>query len=177
MGESVVAGIKTNGLVFPARFAFHPISICRNFLKKGKRSRSALRNLRKKWHRTMEMKQEKTLYQRLGGYDVIAGIVDDFLGRMRQDPKFQRFATRSLDSRNRARQLLVDQMCALSGGPCLYIGRDMKTSHAGLDITQSEWRANMEHAAAALAKFSIPKKETEEFLAIISRFRKDIIDQ
>ncbi len=43
----------------------------------------------------MEAKQDKSLYQRLGGYDVIAGIVDDFLGRMREDPKFQRFAARS----------------------------------------------------------------------------------
>jgi hypothetical protein len=51
---------------------------------------------------------------------------------------------RSIDSYQRARQLLVDQICSLSGGPCYYIGRDMKTSHVGLGITESEWDANLE---------------------------------
>ena len=126
----------------------------------------------------MELEGINTLYQRIGGYDVIAGIVDDFLRRIREDALFQRFLmTRSTDSRNRARQLLVDQMCALAGGPCIYIGRDMKTSHAGLGITESEWDANMKHAVDALARFNVAEKEREEFLAIISRFKDDIIDE
>jgi len=76
------------------------------------------------------MPKETTLYQRLGGYDVIAAVIDDFFAMMREDPKFTRFSVRTLDSRNRSRQLLVDQICALAGGPCIYIGRDMRTSHA-----------------------------------------------
>jgi hemoglobin len=89
---------------------------------------------------------EKSLYHRLGGYDVIAGIVDDLFSRLRSDPEFARFAAgRSLDSHHRSRQLLVDQLCALTGGPCIYIGRDMKTSHAGLGITESEWQANLKY--------------------------------
>src|SRR5579884_1906276 len=100
-----------------------------------------------------------TLYKRLGGYDAIAGIVDDLFARLREDPRFQRFASgRSLDSHHRARQLLVDQLCMLSGGPCIYIGRDMKTSHAGLNITEQEWEANLRHASAALEKFKIPER-------------------
>src|SRR5689334_3104567 len=103
--------------------------------------------------------EEKPLYSRLGGYDVIAGIIDDLLARLRVDPQFARFgAGRSVDSQNRARQLLVDQMCALAGGPCIYIGRDMKSAHAGLGITDAEWHANMDHAAAALDRFHIPEK-------------------
>ena len=67
---------------------------------------------------------EKSLYQRLGGYDVIAGIVDDLFAQMRADPQLTRFsAGRGLDSRNRSPQLTVDQLCALAGGPCIYIGR------------------------------------------------------
>ena len=126
----------------------------------------------------MEGKQDKTLYQRLGGYDVIAGIIDDLYARMRADPKLQRFsAGRSVDSKNRARQLFVDQICALSGGPCIYIGRDMKTSHAGLGITESEWKIVMQYTAAALDKFKIQGKEKEEFLGIFERYREDIIEE
>src|ERR1044072_7868814 len=95
-------------------------------------------------------KAELSLYQRLGGYDVIATIVDQVLTRMREDPKFARFSARSVDSPNRPRQLLVDQMCALAGGLCIYIGRDMKTSHTGLGITEDEWEASIRHTRDAL---------------------------
>jgi hemoglobin len=120
---------------------------------------------------------DKSLYQRLGGYDVIAAIVDDLLNRLRADPQFTRFASgRSVDSHNRTRQLLVDQICALAGGPCVYIGRDMKASHAGLGITESEWEANMRYTAASLDKFSIPEKEKKEFLELFLRYKQDVVE-
>lgn len=120
---------------------------------------------------------EKSLYYRLGGYDVIAAIVDDRLARMNSDPILMRFGTgRSLDSRARARQLFVDQVCALAGGPCAYIGRDMKTSHAGLGITEAEWEASMSYTAAALDRMRICGREREEFLAIFSRYKEDIVE-
>jgi hemoglobin len=119
-----------------------------------------------------------TLYKRLGGYDVIAGIVDDLFARLRTDPQFQRFASgRSLDSHHRARQLLVDQLCALAGGPCIYIGRDMKTSHAGLGISEQEWQANMHHTVAALNKFGIPPREQQEFLALFEKYKEEIVER
>ena len=33
----------------------------------------------------------KTLYERIGGYDVIAGLVDDFIHQLGEDPAFKRF--------------------------------------------------------------------------------------
>ena len=121
---------------------------------------------------------EETLYRRLGGYDVIAAVIDEFLSRFRSDPRFARFgAGRSLDSRQRARQLLVDQICSLAGGPCMYIGRDMKTAHAGLGITEAEWQANMQYASAALEKYGVALKEKEEFLAIFQKYKGDIVEK
>jgi hemoglobin len=109
---------------------------------------------------------------------VIAGVIDDFLSRFRSDPRFVRFGTgRSLDSIHRARQLLVDQMCALAGGPCVYIGRDMKTSHAGLGISGAEWQANMDFAGAALEKFGVGPQEKKEFLAIFEKYRGEIVEK
>ena len=117
-----------------------------------------------------------SLYQRLGGYDVIAAIVDGVLTRMRDDPKFARFATRSADSRNRARQLLVDQICSLAGGPCVYIGRDMKTSHTGLGITEDEWEASLRHTRDALEKHRIAEPEQRDFVSLFEKYRADIVD-
>jgi hemoglobin len=104
--------------------------------------------------------------------------VDDLFVQLKADPNFARFATgRSRDSHMRARQLIVDQLCALSGGPCVYIGRDMKTVHAGLGITESEWQANMKYTAAACDKNKVLAKEKEELLALMSRFKEDIVER
>jgi hemoglobin len=118
-----------------------------------------------------------TLYQRLGGYDIIAAVIDDMFVALRADPAFARFgAGRSIDSHNRARQLLVDQVCQLSGGPCIYIGRDMKTSHIGLGITATEWTANMKHAEAALMKNDVKGTERAEFLSLFENYRDEIVE-
>jgi hemoglobin len=119
----------------------------------------------------------KKLYERLGGYDAIAAIVDEFLLRLRSDPMFARFGGgRGLDSTQRGRELLVSQMCELSGGPCKYFGRDMKAAHGGLGITAAEWEAGLRHTAAALDHLKIPAKEKEEFIALFERYRGDIVE-
>lgn len=123
-------------------------------------------------------KPTKTLYQRLGGYDVIAGIVDDFLVQARTDPSFARFGGgRAMDSLKRARQLIVDQICNLSGGPCLYIGRDMKTAHAGLKITDAEWETNIKMFKVSLNKLKVAEPEQLEFLALIEKLRPDVVEK
>src|SRR6201997_1352824 len=119
----------------------------------------------------------RSLYQRMGGYDVIAAVIDDLFAILHDDPAFARFfGGRSKDSVIRSRQLLVDQMCALSGGPCQYIGRDMRTSHGGLGITNSEWEANMKASDAALVKNGVGAAESAEFLALFERYRDDIVE-
>jgi len=118
-----------------------------------------------------------SLYQRMGGYDVIAAVIDDLFAILRSDPAFARFfGGRSNDSAVRSRQLLVDQMCALSGGPCNYIGRDMKTSHSGLGITDVEWETNMKASDAALAKNGVGDAQRADFLALFVRYRDDIVE-
>ncbi len=123
-----------------------------------------------------EDKSAQPLYKRLGGYDAIAAVVDDFIGRLVNDPNLSRFfAGHSTDSLKRVRQLVVDQLCAATGGPCIYIGRDMKTSHTGLGITEQQWQASVNHLVATLAKFKVPGKEKQEVLTAISGLKKDIV--
>lgn len=120
---------------------------------------------------------EKTLYRRLGGYDVIAAVIDDLFASLRADPGFARFGMgRSMDSHHRARQLLVDQVCNLAGGPCFYTGRDMKTSHMGLGITEAEWDANLQYTAEALRENGVPEREQVEFLALFTRYKAEIVE-
>src|ERR1051326_976622 len=84
----------------------------------------------------------KSLYHRLGGYDAIAAVTDDFIGRLAADKQLSRFFVgHSTNSLQHIRQLVVDQLCAATGGPCVYIGRDMKTTHQGVAITEADWNA------------------------------------
>ena len=131
------------------------------------------------WDTTPAITQGKTetLYSRLGGYDAIAAVVDDFIGRLGSDPQFARFINGfSRESKKRRRQLIVDQLCEAAGGPCFYIGRSMKASHEGLEITETEWAAMVKHLAGSLDKFKIPQKEKEELLAIVSSLKADIVE-
>jgi hemoglobin len=119
-----------------------------------------------------------SLYKRLGGYDALAAVTDDFLGRLIADKSLGRFFTgASSNSKAHIRQLVVDQLCAATGGPCLYIGRDMKTSHAGLGITEADWTASVNALVGTLEKFKVPEKEKGEVLAAISGLKKDIVEK
>lgn len=122
-------------------------------------------------------KSGASLYQRLGGYDVIAAVIADLFQRLKEDPRFGRFGSgRSLDSKTRVQQLTVEQICALAGGPCIYLGRDMRTSHRGLGITAEEWEANLEHVLQVLQEHGIGEPECGEFLELFERYRGDIIE-
>jgi len=121
---------------------------------------------------------EKTLYQRLGGYDALAAVTDDFLGRLLKDKTFSKFFSgASNDSKKKIRQHVVDFLCVATGGPCLYRGRDMKTSHEGLLITKSEWDTSVKHLIATLDKLKVPEKEKGEVLAAVGTLEKDIVEK
>jgi hemoglobin len=117
-----------------------------------------------------------SLYKRLGGYDSIAAVVDEFLGRMLADKQLSRFFTgASTDSKNRIRQLVVDQICAATGGPCVYIGRSMRAAHDGLNITENDWQAAVGHLVATLDKFGVPQKEKDELIGAVATLKPDIV--
>jgi len=125
-----------------------------------------------------QAKKEKSLYQRLGGYDALAAVVDDFIGRLVSDARFEKFFTGfSVDSKKRIRQHLLDQLCVATGGPCVYMGRDMKTTHQGLGLTEEDWNAAAGHLVESLDKFKVGKREKNEVLTFVSSLKKDIVEK
>ncbi|HEX5716513.1 MAG TPA: group 1 truncated hemoglobin [Thermoanaerobaculia bacterium] len=118
-----------------------------------------------------------SLYKRLGGYDAIAAVVDDFIGRLATDPQLGRFFVgHSTDSLKRIRQLVVDQICEATGGPCYYMGRSMKESHAGMKLTSAEWDKGVQHLTATLDKFKVGAKERQELLGAVGSLKGDIVE-
>ena len=120
--------------------------------------------------------EDKTLYQRLGGYDAIAAVSDEFIGRLATDEQEKRFFIGfSDDSKMHIRQLLVDLVCKSAGGPCYYMGRNMKTAHAGAGITKADWDRSLGIFVEVLNKFIVPEKEQKDLAALLSPLEKDIV--
>ncbi len=118
-----------------------------------------------------------TLYARLGGYDAIAALTDDLLRRLTADPEIGVYwRGHSADSMKRDRQLVVDFLASAFGGPVVYRGRDMKTSHVGLRITETDWQIFVKHAVATLDSFDIHGTERDEFLTAAESLKGDIVE-
>ena len=121
---------------------------------------------------------DKSLYSRLGGYDALAAVTDDFVGRLAGDKDLGKFFVGlSNDSKTKVRQHVIDFLCKATGGPCAYTGRDMKLVHTGLGITKAEWDASVKHLVATLDKFKVPAKEKGEVLAAVGPLEKDIVEK
>ena len=120
---------------------------------------------------------EKTLYERLGGYDAISAVVKDLLPRLMSDSQLGRFwENRGADGINREEQLLIDFLCSSAGGPLLYTGRDNKTSHKGMGISESDWEKFIAHLNATLEKFELPQQEHSDVIGFIESTKADIVE-
>ena len=119
----------------------------------------------------------KTLYERLGGYDAISAIVNDLLPRLRDDSQLARFwQHRGEDSLKRSKQFLIDFLCSGAGGPLYYTGRDMKTSHKGMGISESDWSVFLGRLHATLEAFQVPRVERDEVVAFVQNTKKDMVE-
>jgi hemoglobin len=122
---------------------------------------------------------ERSLYARLGGYDAIAAVVDDLLERLRSDPLLGRFwsSPRSLDADRRERQLAIDFIAASAGGPTFYLGRDMRTTHAGMGITKNDYAAFARNLTATLDKFKVAEPERGQVMAFVASLGPEIVEK
>lgn len=119
----------------------------------------------------------KSLYERLGGYDAIRAVVNDLLPRLQADPLLARFwQNRGADGIEREKQLLVDFLCAQAGGPMYYTGRDMVLSHRGMKISERDWSAFIGHLNATLDAFKVPQAERADVVAFIQSTPVEIVE-
>ena len=125
------------------------------------------------------VKMEATLYERLGGYNGISAVVDSVFERLLSDKRFSKyFGSRlSEDSRNRLRQLQKLMVCQATGGPCFYLGRDMKTVHKGMGIDEGDWQAFVVHMKGVLNSFKVPDADQKAVLEILNGAKNGIVEK
>ncbi len=76
----------------------------------------------------------------------------------------------------REKQLLIDYLCSSTAGPMYYTGRDMKTSHKGMKISERDWSIFLQHAGATMEALQIPKQECDEVVAFVLSLKEDIVE-
>ena len=115
----------------------------------------------------------KSLYERLGGMDAIRAVVDDFVGNVAADKRINKFFANT--DITRLKSNLVNQICQGTGGPCVYTGRSMKETHAGMGVRSSHFNALVGDLGKTLNKFKVPAHEQKELVAILAPMKKDIV--
>jgi hemoglobin len=122
--------------------------------------------------------QPSSLYQRLGGYDGVASFVGLVFPRVVQHPALAHFfGGHGNDSQQRQFQMVVELVCARTGGPCHYIGRPMTTVHDGLGISAADWNVFMNIIDTGLAEKAYPAPVRDEFRAIWQAMRDGVLQK
>jgi len=120
---------------------------------------------------------QKTLYERLGGYDSIETFASNLLPRLQADSQLGRFwENRGDDGLAREKQLLIDYLSANAGGPMYYTGRDMRTTHKGMKISENDWSIFLNHAGATLQALQISQQDTDDTVEFVLSLKDDIVE-
>ena len=105
----------------------------------------------------------------------ITAVVDDFVGNVAKDKRINKFFAKT--DIPRLKQLLVEQLCAGTGGPCTYTGRSMKSAHKGMGVAGKHFNALVEDLGKSLNKFKVPAREQKELVSILAPMRRDIVGE
>jgi hemoglobin len=123
--------------------------------------------------------EKKSLYDRLGGAYPISMVVDDFIERLlvnktlNANPAIK--AARARVPKQGLKFHVTTLVCQVTGGPCKYVGRGMKESHAHLNIHEKEWQAMAAEFKKSLDKFKVPEAEQKELFDIVGTTKGDIV--
>ncbi len=122
----------------------------------------------------------RTLWERLGGELGVRPVVRDFLKNAVADKKvnFDRNGKYKLDDKAMANleQKLVEFTSEITFGTVRNTGRDMKTVHKGMGITEAEFNAAADDLKASLLRFKVPPKETDELLSLMAKYKPVIVE-
>ncbi len=123
---------------------------------------------------------EQSLYERIGGVNAIAMVVDRFSDEVVKNPKLN--VNPALKEWNKSGQLpglkfmRTLWLCQAAGGPFQYTGKDLHEAHEDLHIRSEEFDEVGAEIAKALDHFNVPKREKQEVLAAIVARKTEVVN-
>jgi hemoglobin len=118
-----------------------------------------------------------TLYERIGGADVLKTVVEKLIENVNQDPVVSKSFKNTKGPKLEAfKKNLADQLCEVAGGPCQYAGKDMKTAHKGMKLTEAQFESFLTDLKYALAEAKVGDAEQQELVDKFAGLREDIVE-
>ena len=115
------------------------------------------------------------LYRELGGKDGITKVVDLFQAKVENDLRINLFFEKT--DHKELRKLVIEQLCEVTGGPCVYSGRSMEEAHSGLNLTDADFAAFVEDLIAAMDELKVPKPSQDKLLALLGPMKSQVVGQ
>lgn len=122
---------------------------------------------------------DESLFERIGGENAIAMVVDRFSDEVVKNPKLN--VNPALKEWNKTGQLpglkfmRTLWICQAAGGPFQYTGKDMHSAHKGLHLTSEEFDEVGAEIGKALDHFKVPEREKKEVLAAIVARKQEVV--
>ena len=115
----------------------------------------------------------QSLYERLGGADKIKSIADEIVELHFKNPaiktRFLRVDPEDL------KRLAAEFIAAGTGGTETYTGRDMRSAHEGMNVSEAEYLAVVDDVMAALENHGTGAQEMSEMLSILYSLKGEIV--
>ncbi len=115
-----------------------------------------------------------TLYQRLGGAEGIARLVDDVIAAHLANP-IVKARYENVKDMDHVKRVSREFFCAGAGGPETYTGKDMLAAHKGMNISEQEYLAVMDDIVGAMNKNAITEDAKNDVIAILYSLKGNII--
>ena len=124
---------------------------------------------------SLAVSSETSLYDRIGGEKKVRAIVEDIWNNHSANPIVKdRFAK---SNPVYVKQMVFEIFAAATGATDVkYHGKDMKSAHAGMNISEMEFNAVVDDVLAACASHGVEQQELNEILAILWSVRKEIVN-
>ena len=116
-----------------------------------------------------------SLYERIGGEPAVDAAVDVFYRKVLSDPRIAEFFDSVDMDLQRAKQKAF--LTYAFGGPNHYSGKDLRTAHARMKLTDQHFDAVVEHLAATLTELGVPAEQIAEVATIAASVRGHVLNR
>ncbi len=122
------------------------------------------------------MKEESSLFERLGGAEKLRVIVNEIVDAHVSNPLIgSRFVKLSEGEMRASREHAFEFLAMGAGGPVEYSGRDMRTTHAGMNISEQEFLAVIDDVMKVLGSHEVGPREQQEVLYALYGLKGEIV--
>ena len=113
------------------------------------------------------------VFQQFGGKAGIDKILADFLPLLLADERIKdTFKDADMD---RLGNLLAEQFCQLTGGPCTYSGKDMREAHKDMQLNNAQFNALAEDLQLAMEKNGVPSSAQNKLIAKLAPMQRTVV--